>query len=262
MSKTDDVLERKDAPVESTWNSEALFPSWEAWQEELDSVAEAMPTLSNFVGKLGEGAAILADWFDAYFDLIKRLRPLSIYVGMSTSVDTNDTTAKASQGQAMGVFSKFGAITAFSYPEMLEIGDTLLQWSEEEPRLSIYKHFFDDLLRQKAHLRSAEVEEILGLLSEPFSGTSQIGKELTNTDLKFTPATDSEGETHHVGQTTVPPTGIQSADREQRRTAWENFCDGHLDFKNTLSSIYLTSVKQQVFNIRVRGYNSVLESRL
>ncbi|MBT4141417.1 MAG: oligoendopeptidase F family protein, partial [Candidatus Latescibacteria bacterium] len=127
---------------------------------------------------------------------------------------------------------------------------------------AIYKHHFEDLLRQKTHLRSAEVEEVLGLLSEPFSGISQTASELTNTDLKFDDATNSTGEPCPVGQTTVPPTGIQSSDREQRRTAWESFSDGYLSVQNTLASNYLTSVKQQVFNIRVRKYNSVLESRL
>ena len=262
MSKTDDVLERKDASEESTWKSVALFESWEAWQTELDEVAEALPTLSDFGGRLGDGPAVLADWFDAYFDLGRRLTRLGIYVGMSTAVDTGDTTAKANRDQAMGVFSRFGAITAFAEPEMLGIGETLLQWSEEEPRLAIYIHFFDDLLRQKAHLRSAEVEEVLGLLSDPFSGVAQIASELTNTDLKFASAIGSDGQSYHVGQTTVPPTGIQSADRERRRTAWEHFCDGYLRFENTLASIYITSVKQKVFNIRVRGYTSVLESRL
>ena len=262
MSQKDDVLERKDAPEENTWNDKALFESWEAWQAELDTVAEALPTLSDFNGKLGDGPAVLADWFDAYFDLGRRLTRLGIYVGMFTTVNTGDTTAKANRSQAMGVFSRFGAVTAFAEPEMLAMGDTLMQWAVEEPRLATYKHFFDDLLRQKAHLRSAEVEEVLGLLSDPFSGVSQIASELTNTDLKFAPAIDSNGRSHHVGQTTIPPTGIQSSDRETRRTAWEHFCDGYLSFRNTLASSYLTSVKQQVFKIRVRDYKSVLESRL
>jgi oligoendopeptidase F len=258
----DQVLKRKDALKESTWNAESLFESWDEWQTELESIADAIPALSDFAGKLGESPTHLADWFDAYFALIRRLRPVGIYIGMATSVDTNDTIAKANMGRAMSVFTKFSATTAFSEPEMLTIGNILLQWAEQEPRLNIYKHHFEDLLRQKSHLRSAEVEEVLGLLSEPFSGVSQTASELTNTDLKFDDATNNAGEPCPVGQTTVPPTGIQSSDREQRRTAWESFSDGYLSVQNTLASNYLTSVKQQVFNIRVRKYNSVLESRL
>ncbi len=262
MSETGQVLKRKDVPEKSTWNAEALFESWNTWQTELDAVEEALPALSDFAGKLGDGPTVLADWFDAYFALVRRLNRVGIYLSMSSSVDSNDITAKAKQGLAIGVFSRFVANSAFAEPEMLEIGDSLLQWCKREPRLAIYKHFFDNLLRQKAHLRSAEVEEILGLLADPFSGVSQTAVELTNTDLKFAEAIDSSGRLYHVGQTTIPPTGIQSPDREQRRTAWENFSDGYLSFKNTLANNYATFVKQQAFNIRVRGYNSVLESRL
>ena len=257
-----EVLKREDAPKESTWNAEALFESWDAWQAELTSIDEAIPNLSNFKDKLGTSPAHLADWFDAYFALTARLNPIGIYLGMSTAVNTADTTAKANRGRAFAIFSKFSATIAFAYPEMLTIGDKLLQWAQEEPRLAIYKHHFDNLLRQKAHLRSAEVEEVLGLLSEPFAGVSQTATELTNNELKFADALNSAGEPCHVAQSTVPPTGIQSPDREQRRTAWESFCDGYLSVQNTLASNYITSIKQQVFNMRVRKYNSILESRL
>lgn len=256
------VLKREDVSKESTWHAETLFESWDTWQTELTSISDAIPSLSNFQGKLGQSPSNLADWFDAYFALTTRLNPIGIYVSMATAVDTSDATANANRGLAMAVFTKFSATIAFAYPEMLTVGDTLLQWAKEEPRLAIYKHHFDGLLRQKSHLRSAEVEEVLGLLSDPFSGVSQTATELTNNDLKFADAINSNNEPCHVAQSTVPPTGIQSPDRKQRRTAWESFSDGYLSVQNTLASNYITSIKQKLFNIRVRKYNSILESRL
>ncbi|MCZ6632613.1 MAG: oligoendopeptidase F [bacterium] len=256
------VLERKDVPKESTWNAESVFESWDAWQEAFEAVASEVSSLGKFSGRLSEGPSVLADWFDVLFGFYRKLSRVGIYAHMSSTVDMNDSVAKEKQVQISGLFGKVGATTAFAEPEMLEIGETLLEWVDQEPRLAIYKHYFDDLLREKAHVRSAEVEEILGMLHEPFSGVSRTATELTNTDLKFSDAVDGSGESHHVGQTTVPPTGIQSPDRELRRTAWEHFCDAHLAMKNTLASNYITHVKQQVFHVRVRGYDSVLESRL
>jgi oligoendopeptidase F len=100
------------------------------------------------------------------------------------------------------------------------------------------------------------------MAQEPFGNVSSTAHVLTTKDLKFADALDEQGQTHHVGQATVAPTGIQSPDRQRRRTAWENYCDGYLGMKNTLASNYLTSVKIHIFNARVRGYGSVLESRL
>src|SRR5574341_1210988 len=100
------------------------------------------------------------------------------------------------------------------------------------------------------------------MLQDPFSGTFQTYRELVNADMKFPDALDSAGSPHPVAQAIVPPIGIDSRDRTLRRSAWESFCDQHRALENTLASNLITSVKQAVFQARVRGFGSVLESRL
>jgi oligoendopeptidase F len=261
MEQTTQLPQRKDVSKESTWNAEALFESWDAWQAELAAANDALPGLSAFAGQLGNSPTMLADWFDAYQAEVGRLIRLQVYVSMSLAVDTNDSVAKGAYGQFSAYAGNFSATTAFADPEMQAIGGKLLEWAETS-QLRFYRHYFDNLLRKVPHTRSPEVEEVLGLLEDPFGSIYATASELTNTDLKFAQAVDSQGGRHPVAQSTVTPTGIQSPDRELRRTAWESYCDAHLAVKNTLASNYLTQVKASVFEARVRGYQSVLESRL
>ena len=255
------VLERKDVPLESKWNAEAVFASWDEWWAEAEGLTADLPQLSAFDGKLAQGAAVLADWLTLLTALNRRLKRLLVYARMATVVDANDMTAKEHMGQIMGLYAKFKAMTAFAEPAMLELQENLLVWAKEEPRLNLYEHYFDNLLRQKEHHRSAEVEELMGLVEEPFRQTYQTAMELTNLDMTFRDALDSQGQNHAVSQATVH-SSLQSRDRELRRTAWENYSDGYLNLKNTLASNYISSVKQQLFLTRVRGYNSVLEAQL
>ncbi|MFN2141301.1 MAG: oligoendopeptidase F [Candidatus Promineifilaceae bacterium] len=257
-----DVLERKDVPQESKWNSKAVFASWAEWKAEAEAVESALPQLAAFDGKLTQGPAELADWLTLVTSLDRRLMRLYVYAFMANSVDASDMAAKESMGRVIGLYAAFTAESAFAEPAMLQLGDTLLDWAEEEERLTLYEHYFDDLLRQKAHRRSAEVEELLGMVQEPFSQSHQTFGELTNLEMKFADAQDSQGESHAVVQATVPPRGIQDPDRELRRTAWENYCDGYLDLKHTLASNYIASVRQNLFLARARGYSSVLEAQL
>lgn len=261
MSESTTLL-RQDAPVESTWDVESVFASWAAWQAEFDGLKQELPRLSAFAGRLGEGPGQVVAWLDAYSAFRRRALRLQLYPYMHTVVDAGDVAAKGKLGQASGLMGQFSAATAFAEPELMALGDTLRQWAQTEPELAIYDHYFDDLLRQKAHKRSGEVEEILGMLTEPFRNVFQTFSELTNSDLKFADAVDSQGAVHPVRQTTLPPTGIQSEDRVRRRTAWESFSDGHIAMQNTLASNYITHVKQAVFGARVRGYESVLASML
>ncbi|MBX3053219.1 MAG: oligoendopeptidase F [Caldilineaceae bacterium] len=261
MTNTTTLL-RKDAPVESTWDAASVFPSWDAWQAEFEALQADLPSLTAFAGRLGEGPAKVATWLEASSAFRRRALRLQLYPYMHTVVDTDDVAAKGKLGQASGLMGQFSAATAFAEPELMELGDTLREWAQREPGLAVYAHYFDDLLRQKAHRRSGEVEEILGMLSDPFRTAFQTFSELTNSDLKFADAVDSQGAAHPVRQTTLPPTGIQDSDRTRRRTAWESFSDGHIAMQNTLASNYIGHVKQSVFNARVRGYDSVLASML
>ena len=257
-----ELLERKDVPAESKWNSEAVFASWAAWKSEAQEIESELPQLSEFEETVTAGPGELADWLETVKVVDRRIMRLMVYVFMSNAVDAGDVQAKENIGLFLGLWARFQAATAFAEPMMLQLGDQLLKWAKEEERLHIYEQYFHNLLRLQEHKRSAEVEELLGMVSEPFNQVDETARELSNLDMKFRDARDSKGESHPVTQATLPPSGIQDADRERRRSAWESFYDGYLDFKNTLASNYIACVKQNLFLARARGYDSVLEYKL
>ena len=118
----------------------------------------------------------------------------SVYAGFSYSVDTTDQQAIAMAGKARSMQSQLAAAAAFINPELLAIREErLMQWIETESRLTIYKHFFSNLFRVQGHVRSGEVEEVLGLLADPFGGPSTSSSMLINADLKAQPGHDSPG---------------------------------------------------------------------
>ena len=256
------VLERKNVSVEQTWNKEMVYPSWKEWQAEFETARAELKTLSEFKGTLGQGPERLAAWFEQYDLHYQRLMRLVSYTRMHVVVDANDGEAKGYNGQMGGLAAQFSTAVAFVEPEILALGDVVLGWCESHAPLADYKHYFDNILRLKPHKRSQEVEELMGMLQESFEGISGTIRELTNTDLKFRSAIDSKGQEHPVLQATVAPTGIQSTDIAQRKSAWENYADGYLAMENTLASGYITNIKQWLFEARVRGYDSVLELML
>ncbi|MFB6286784.1 MAG: oligoendopeptidase F [Candidatus Bipolaricaulia bacterium] len=258
----DAPLKRADVPSEQAWSPERVYASWEEWEAGLNAVSEALPELQSYECRLSEGPTVLADWLEQMTDQRRRLGRLMVYARIASDVDSHDDTAQGKLSRVSDVSSQFAAAVAFAEPEMLELGDTLLEWADAEPRLGDYRHYFRDLLRRQGHMRSADVEEVLGMLGDPFGGPLQTFQQLSTSDLQFDDAVDSSGQRHPVGQATLPPRGIQSPDRQRRRTAWESFCDGYRQMENTFASNYLTRVKQAVFQTRVRGYDSVLHSRL
>jgi oligoendopeptidase F len=120
---------------------------------------------------------------------------------------------------------------------------------------------FDDLFRRQAHVRSAEVEELLGLVSDPLQGPSNSTGMLTNADFKFKPAKDSKGKVIDLTQGTYHNL-LHNPDRKVRRAAYESYMDKYIENKNTLASNLAHSIKANVFYMRARKHESSLAASL
>lgn len=261
MKATHPLL-RKDVPEDSRWNKEAVYDSWAAWEAEYALALAELPKVAAFQNRLGEGPDTLLAWFEESARQWDRELRLFVYATMAAAVDSSDTEAKAYEGLALDVWAQLAAASSFAEPELTAIGEKLLHWAVEQPALCQYRHYFEELLRRARHRRSDEVEEVLGMLQGAFYNVGLTARELTNTDLTFADAVDSQGKRHEVYRATISPAGIKSHDREHRRTAWESFYDGHAQVRNTLASNYLTCVKQTVALAKIRGHDSVLEMML
>ncbi|MBW7878959.1 MAG: oligoendopeptidase F [Anaerolineae bacterium] len=245
-----------------TWNDTSVFTNRAAWDHAAHDVISLLPGVQAFKGRLSEGPAVLADFMDAADHVTRLVEKVYVYAGMFGAVDTTDQEASAMVSRATGLYGQVAAATAFSRPEMLAIGrDTLDRWMSDEPRLAIYRHFVDDLFRLQKYVRSADVEEVLGMAADPFRGAGTVHEKLSEADIKYAPGTDSAGAHHEVAQGTIG-TILDSPDRELRRTGWNNYMDGYLAFKNTFAATYSTALKQDVFRARARGYPSSLEASL
>lgn len=259
---TVEALPRSSVPVERTFDVESLFPSPEAWAEELERVLADVPRLAEYSGRLGEGPATLRAALDEREKLAARADKVVVYAYLGYAVETTNPDAVARLGRAMALSGTFSAAVSFVVPELLAIGsDTLLAWREEDEELAVYAHYLDDLLRQQPHVRSGEIEEALGLVSDPFLGAMVVHSALTDSDLRFAPATASDGTEHAVSQGTVDAL-LANADRELRRNAWESYADGFLSLRNALAGNYQTAVKQDVFRARIRRHESTLRASL
>ncbi len=246
-----------------TWNAESLFPSAKAWDAEVKKIIADIPNVKKYEGHLGDGASTLLEALDAIEKLVLRAYRVFVYAGFSYAVDTTNQQAAGMRGKAGGMFGQVFAAVSFLNPELLLIGkEKLDKWMAQEPKLAVHRHNFENLFRKQAHVRSGEVEEILGMLGDPFEGASTSTSMLTNADFKFDPAVDSKGKKIVVTQGNIHTALMEHPDRKVRQTAFESYMDKHLEFKNTLATNLSTSIKANVFNMRARKHTDTLSASL
>jgi oligoendopeptidase F len=255
------ALARDAVPDERTWDAESVFPSADAWEAELESILADLPKVTRFAGRLGEGSQVLAEALAARDALSARAGKVFVYAYVSFAVQTRDADAVACLGRALAMRGSVRAGISFLAPEIVALGrDRLQAWLEDDV-LAVYEHHLDDLLREEPHVRSAEVEEALGLVSDAFLSVYATYGSLVDSDLRFAPAVGTDGVERLVSQGTVD-TLLADPDRTLRKSAWESYTDGFLSLRNALAANFQTAVKQDVFTARVRRHSSTLGASL
>ncbi len=253
---------RNEVPVEQTWDLESVYATPAEWEAACAELAASLPELAAYRGRLAEGPATLLAFLERFQAAGILLGKINVYASNKSAVDTTDQAAAARAGQARTLMANYAAAVSFFDPELMAIGlDRVDAWIAETPELAFFAHYVDKLRRRQAHVRSGEVEEVLALVSDPFSGPFSIYSMLNNADMKFAPATASDGTQLEVGQASIGAL-ITHPDRAVRRSAWENYADGYLAFKNTHAATLTTAIKQNVFNARARRYESALHASL
>ena len=256
------ALARGDVPEAHRWNAESVFASSDAFEDAYRAVAGRIDEAGTFQGTLSRGAKRLAEWLEFSDALRADYGKLSVYAGMAYSVDTNDREATKRYERVRALGGQLAAATAFASPELLAIGtDTVARWVEEYDALTDRGHWVERLAKQEPHVRSAEVESLLGGLGTPFASATQAHSVLANAELPFADAEDAQGERHEITQANIRNLE-RSPDRTLRRSAFERYADAHLQFQQTMAQVLSTGVRQNNLLARTRHYASALHASL
>ncbi len=247
---------RAAVPREQTWDIEALFATPQAWEAEAEALPAAIDALAAHAGRLGSSPEALSAYLREEGAVELRLTRLLSYASMSSSVDGHDAEAAARRDRASGIAARFASVTAFARPELLTLDEAQVRGWLTRPDLKDYRVRLERLWRLRPHIRSAEVEELLGALQAPFASERSIHPTLANMDLRFGTAGGEPVTQGNVDRLTSHP------DREVRREAWEHYADAHLAVRHAQAAMYTTNVRQNVFLARARRYPDAITATL
>ena len=250
-------LARQDVPEQLTWNLTDIFPSEEAWEMALARVLGDLHTVTDYQGRLAEGATVLLDCVEALEALSKDFAQVTSYAYLKQSTDGTDPVNQEMLGRSSAAGAQFAAQTAFVRSEALALPDgTLERYLEEEPRLKDFERYIQRLLEGKPFLLSPETEKALASLGEILGSPSMIYNRSKAADMTFAAIEDSEGKTHPMSFALYESVYEQSADPVLRRNAYASFVDGLKGYQNTYGATWGTEVRKNVVMARLRGHDS------
>ena len=187
---------------------------------------------------------------------------LWVYSGLKSDEDTRESKYQEMLQRVSVIRAGYGQAASFIQPELLSIDEEILQkYMDENKRMDHYRHYINDLLRQKEYVLSPEVEDILAQMAVVTRGPRQIFNMIDNADISFGNVIDEDGNEVELTRQRYSML-LESQDREVRRNASETYEFKYLDYKNTLGACMAASINKDWTLASMRGYNSCLESRL
>ena len=262
MEEIKKIPQRSEIPQEDKWAIEDLYPTDEAWEEELATVAEDAKVLASYAGRLSESGKVLCEYLTKMEQVGAKGELLGNYCMRKSDEDTRVAKYQAMVGSFMSAYIGLQAATSFETPEIMDIDeDKLNAFYAQEPGLERYRRFLTNLRRRKEHILSPAEEKLLAAAGEMAQAPDTIYGAFADADIKFPDATDSEGKKYPLRQGTfVQYEG--SPDRELRKSAYENLYHTFADFKNTAASVLNAQGKQLKFFADARKYPSTLDASL
>ncbi|HLX39516.1 MAG TPA: oligoendopeptidase F, partial [Ktedonobacteraceae bacterium] len=186
---------RTDIPTENTWNLASIFPSDADWERDYQIISNRLPALEALAGTLAQSGQALFTVLQTRDELFQEVERLYVYASMHKDEETTNSLYQGMTDRAMQLYVRASTVASFIEPEILALSqDQLDTFLHATPELNLYQQQLDDLNRQRAHVRSSEIEAILAAAGEIASSPGSIFTMIDNADLRLPTIRNDKGE--------------------------------------------------------------------
>ncbi|HWV23065.1 MAG TPA: hypothetical protein VNZ58_02660, partial [Thermomicrobiales bacterium] len=180
-----DVLLRADVPIGETWDLTTMFASDDDWDIEAQEAPSKIATVAAYRGRFAEGPSVIRAAIEAMYEAEKSLQLLVVYAALRRDEDQTNADSIARYERAVQISILAGQELAFVQPELVGLPGNQLREAIESPELEPYRHMLEDLERQKAHVLSEEIEEVLAQMADLTRAPSEAFGALDNADIQY-----------------------------------------------------------------------------
>lgn len=244
---------------EFEWNLTEIFKNEEELEKAIHELYSYLDKIKTYKGKLSESVDQI---YECYKNLEKALELHEKIYGYSMlkyHQDMSNQDGIKLYKRVEAITTDFSEAESFISPEVSKISDERLEEYLRDPRMQEYEKTIRDIMKEKKHILSEEVEEVLAKYSEIFSSSENTYDIFTNTEFEFSPIKDNNG--NELKMTSALFSNyLMSKDESIRKQAFESMYSLYKKHINTITELYLTRVKMRTISSKIRNYKSSLDS--
>lgn len=241
------------------WKFTDIYKTKEDYKTDINKVKEKLEEITQYKGKLKDSSENIYKCYKIYEEIVEMDCKIYAYGMLQYHKNMTDQEATELFKEAEELDNKIDEKTAFMVPELTAMDTaTLEKYMKEDKSLQRYSRRINEIIENKKHILSKEIEEVLSKFSDTFNGCENAYSVLTNAEIKFPSIKDSEGNELEVNEAEYSKL-LENKDREVRRKGAITLVSEYGKYVNTITELYINAVKQDVKIAKLRNYKSSLE---
>ena len=243
------------------WNLTDIFKNKEEIKDAFSKIYEGIEEIKKYKGTFKEGSNKVAECYKLLEGLLELEEKLYGYAMLNYHRDMSNQNAIKLYKKAKKMITDFGLAVSFIDPELSSLEEGVLEkYLEENETLNKeYNKVIKDIIKNKKHILSQEVEEALSHYSEVLASSENIFDVLTNTEFEYQSIKGKNGEELKVtdGLFVIY---LKDMDPEIRKQAFESIYSLYSKHIKSITEMYLSRVKARCISSKLRHYESSLDA--
>ncbi|MGI6157859.1 MAG: oligoendopeptidase F [Saccharofermentanales bacterium] len=255
-------LLRSEVPAEQTWDMTTVFDDLDAWERAFQAIVAKQGAFIAYRGRLQESPEVLHEAVQTYESIARDLSKLAVYAFHRADEDTGNQTFMAMKGRVGALVAQVSAEAAWFEPEVTAMPkETLDRFIESYEPLTMYRHYFDDVIRKKPYQLSPKEEALLARASQVLDSPSETYGILSNADMTFDPVEDEHGNLVPMSHARFG-VFLESRDPRVRKDAFQSMYKTFGQFRNTCATTLQNQVRANTLNKDLRGFETGRQAAL
>lgn len=250
------IMKREEIDIKDTWDLSLIYKEDNDFYSDLDKAKALLESITNQKDNFLDNADAFLKFHEDYIQLSRYIQKLHCFAHLHCDVEPNNQNYQTMFAAIMAFYNQVQASLDFYSVSLINHSDKVEEFLQDE-RLADYRYSINDMLRNKPHVLSQEMETLISKTATIADTSEQVFDALR---LEFEPVI-VDGKKKTLNNATLTEF-LKNKNPRVRRDAYHHFFKEYKKYQNAFATTLSGVMKKDAFYADVRKFDSPLEASL
>lgn len=249
-------MERSSIQTKDTWDLSYIYQTNQEFYTDLQKVKDLLQVIYQQKDIFLNDVDSFLKFHEHYIKLSRYIQKLHCFAHLHCDVQPNEQDYQTMYAAILSFYDQVSSTLDFYTVMMIDHSDIITDYLKDE-RLADYRYSIQEILRQKKHVLSQEMETLVSKTSSISDISSQVFDALR---LDYEPV-HVDGEEKFLNSATLTEF-LKNKNPEVRKEAYHHFFKEYKRFENVFATTLSGVMKKDAFYADVKKFANPLEASL